>query len=161
MAKPKATKATLKKKATPVKSVKVERTVDLSWHPRFLQVLGTTCNVTIAANAAGVDRKTVYRHYREQPDFAEAWDDAKASAIEILEAEAWSRARKTSDTLIIFLLKAHKPAMYRERYEVAQTNLNINWDDLTENELERIAAGEDAATVLASRSTAANRAEKA
>ena len=156
MAKPKATKATLKKRPTPPKSVKAERTIDKSWHQRFLQVLGTTCNVTIAANAAGIDRKTVYRHYREQPDFAEAWDDAKASAIEILEAEAWQRARKQSDTLIIFLLKAHKPAMYRERYEVSQTSVNINWDDLTENELERIAAGESPAAVLASRSAAAN-----
>lgn len=150
MPKPKQPKLTPKKKSKapppPIKQV------DKSWHAKFLEILGTTCNVTLAARGAGVSRFTVYEHYREQPDFAAQWDDAKEAAVEILEAEAWQRARKVSDTLIIFLLKAHKPAKYRERYEVSQTSVNINWDDLTENELERIAAGEDPAAVLASRS---------
>lgn len=153
----KPTKPTLKKRAIAAKIRPVNTKLDKSWHPRFLEILGTTCNVTLAAKGAGIDRSSAYDHYRQFPDFAAEWKDAKEAAIEVLEAEAWSRARKQSDTLIIFLLKAHKPAMYRERYEVAQTNLNINWDDLSENELERIAAGEDAATVIASRSTAANR----
>lgn len=57
-----------------------------------------------------------------------------------------------------WFLERRKPSDWgrRDRHEVAQTNLNINWDDLTENELERIAAGESPAAVLASRSTAAN-----
>lgn len=138
-------------KRTPKKGVRGPAP-DLSWHPRFLDILSSTCNVTLAARGAGVNKVTAYEHYKTQPDFARAWDEAKDSAVEILEAEAWNRARKTSDTLLIFLLKAHKPKMYRERYEVAQTSLNINWDDLTEDELAAIAGGADPAAVLSKRS---------
>ena len=87
-----------KKKASP-KSTPKKRGVrpasapDLSWHPRFLEILGSTCNVTLAARGAGIDKTTAYDHYRSQPDFAAQWDEAKESALEILEAEAWNRAR--------------------------------------------------------------------
>lgn len=158
MPNPKQPKVTPKKRARPLPPIKQ---TDKSWHPKFLEILSTTCNVTLSAKGAGVKRQTAYEHYRTQPDFAAEWDDAKEAAVEILEAEAWQRARKVSDTLIIFLLKAHKPAKYRERYEVSQTSLNINWDDLTENEMERIANGESPASVLASRSNSATGAEKA
>ena len=152
-AKLKLTKRTPKKKVA--QQIPQTPQVDTSWHAKFLAILSTTCNVTLAARGAGIARVTAYEHYRLLPDFKAAWDDAKEAAVEILEAEAWQRARKVSDTLIIFLLKAHKPTKYRERFEVAATNLNINWDDLTENELERIAAGESPASVLAGRSAAA------
>lgn len=138
-------------KRTPKKGVRGPAP-DLSWHPRFLDILSSTCNVTLAARGAGVNKVTAYEHYKTQPDFAAQWDEAKESALEILEAEAWNRARKQSDTLMIFLLKANRPEKYRERYEVAQTSLNINWDDLTEEELAAIAGGENPVTVLSKRS---------
>lgn len=117
MAKPKQTKRTPIKKAP--KAVKPSaKAFDTSWHPRFLEILGGTCNVTLAAKGAGVGRVTVYEHYKLFPDFAEAWNDAKEAAIELLEAEVWQRARKQSDLLAIFLLKAHKPQMYREKVDV-------------------------------------------
>lgn len=98
--------------------------LDTSWHARFLEILGSTCNVTLAARGAGIIRNTAYVHYKALPEFAAAWDDAKEAAIEILEAEAWQRARKQSDTLMIFLLKAHKPDKYREtvRNEISGIN---------------------------------------
>jgi hypothetical protein len=48
------------------------------------------------------------------------WDEALEDACDILEAEAWKRARDKSDLLLIFLLKAHRPAKYREttRHEI-------------------------------------------
>lgn len=54
-----------------------------------------------------------------------------------------------------WFLERRKPQDWarRERHEVSQTSVNINWDDLTENELERIASGESAASVLADRAT--------
>ena len=140
MTKPKPTKA------TPKKGGRGMNRPDTSWHPRFLDVLGSSCNVTLAAKAAGVDRKTVYDHYKTQPEFAAAWDDAKEAAIEVLEAEAWQRARKQSDTLMIFLLKAHNPAKYQDRFQ--QANLNIDLTQLSDEQLERIASGEHPASVL-------------
>jgi hypothetical protein len=107
-------------KPTPKKRGK--KPVDTSWHPRFLQILGQSCNVTMACKLAGVDRTVAYDHKRQMPDFAAAWEDAKEAAIEILEAEAWQRAKKQSDVLMIFLLKAHKPEKYRERTEIDLTS---------------------------------------
>lgn len=91
--------------------------LDTSWHERFLNLLAQTCNVTIATKGAGVCKQTAYEHRQKLPEFALAWDEAKQSAIEILEAEAWQRAKKKSDLLMIFLLKAHNPERYRERFE--------------------------------------------
>lgn len=109
-------------KPTPKKRGRTTKQVDTSWHPRFLEILGQSCNVTLACKGAGVDRTVAYDHKKQMPDFAAAWEDAKEAAIEILEAEAWQRARKQSDTLMIFLLKAHKPEKYRERTEIDLTS---------------------------------------
>lgn len=98
------------------KAIKPE-TWDRSWHPKFLEALRLTCSPARAARVAAVDRSTAYRHRDELPDFRAQWDDAIREAVELLEAEGWQRARKTSDTLLIFLLKAHKPEMYREKFE--------------------------------------------
>jgi hypothetical protein len=111
-----ATKVTHKKRGKPSKPV------DTSWHARFLDLLGTSCNVTLSCKGAGVAPKTAYEHKKEMPEFAEQWEEAKEAAIEILEAEAWLRAQKQSDLLMIFLLKAHKPEKYRERTELDVTS---------------------------------------
>src|SRR5262249_55931157 len=92
-----------------------KKQVDTSWHPRFIEILSQSCNVTLACKGAGIDRTTAYAHKKEMPDFSNAWDEAIEQAVDILEAEAWQRARKQSDVLMIFLLKAHKPEKYRER----------------------------------------------
>lgn len=127
---------------------------DGQWQERFLELFATSLNITLAAEGAGIHRRTAYREREKSAAFTAAWDDAKAAAIEQLEASAYERARKASDLLLIFLLKAHKPEIYRERYESVSTNLNINWGDLTDDELARIAAGEKPALVLADRSRA-------
>lgn len=70
--------------------------------------------------------------------FAKAWDEALAEALDVAEGEIYRRAvrgtvrkvfykdqeidrvREYSDTLLIFLAKAHRPEKYRET-----TNTNI------------------------------------
>lgn len=86
------------------------------WRPAFLQALRNSGNVRAACQAAGIDRKTAYQHRDKYPDFAAAWQDALDEAIDALEAVARKRALETSDTLMIFLLKAHRPALYRETH---------------------------------------------
>jgi len=58
-----------------------------------------------------------YRWLKADPAYAAAYKLARAIAGDMLEAEAYRRAFAGSDTLIIFLLKAHKPELYRERLE--------------------------------------------
>lgn len=107
--------------ATPKKAPRRERTrlaAKVDWRPAFLADLAEWCNVTHACAAAGVDRKTAYKDRANNPDFAAAWDDAIEASVELLEQRARERAVDQSDTLMIFLLKAHRPERYRERREI-------------------------------------------
>lgn len=110
------------------------------WPVRFLDALAEYGNVSAACRVAKVSRETVYRHKREDATFALAWDEAAVLGVESLEDEARRRAFKGvrkpvyqkgelvgyvqeySDTLMIFLLKAHKPEKYRERHEFSGPN---------------------------------------
>lgn len=89
-----------------------------AWEDNFIRLLGQMCNVTLAAKGAGIDRTTAYQYRRNSTEFAKRWKEAKAEALELLEAQAWKRAQTTSDTLMIFLLKANKPRKYQDRLRV-------------------------------------------
>lgn len=100
---------------------------------RFLEALRQTANVMLAAEAVGFSRSRIYERRQADPDFATAWDETEQEAADRLEAEAWRRAvqgteepiyqkgqlvgyaRRHSDGLLIHLLKAHKPAKYRDK----------------------------------------------
>lgn len=107
----------------------------------FLAALAETGNVSRAATAAGVERMTVYRWRDEDEEFAAAWERSKRVGMGLLEDEALRRAhdgtekpvfhqgfqcgtiREYSDTLTIFLLKAHDPK-YREKTGLELTGAN-------------------------------------
>jgi hypothetical protein len=57
----------------------------------------------------------VYQRRKEDADFARRWEEALEAGVEKLEETAWNRAVEGSDTLMIFLLKAHRPDKYLER----------------------------------------------
>lgn len=108
----------------------------------FCAALAETGVVAKACHAVDVSRVTAYKWRDEIPEFAEAWDKALRIGITALEDEAHRRAfdgvqepvfhqglevgavRKYSDTLAIFLLKAHAPEKYRER-----SNLEVTGKD--------------------------------
>ncbi len=89
-----------------------------------------------AARAAKINRSTHYR-WLEDLEYADAFDEAKEEAVDVLEMEARRRAvegidrpvfyqgkkvgsvRSYSDTLLIFLLKGAMPEKYRERHELS------------------------------------------
>ena len=99
----------------------------------FLKALTDTGNVSAAARAAKASRSRAYQLKAADPGFAAEWADALETAIDALDAEARRRAldgvetphfhqgrvagtvRKYSDTLLMFLLRAHRPDRYRER----------------------------------------------
>lgn len=88
-----------------------------TWQEQFLALFGNSLNIASSAMGAGINRRTVYRERDRNPEFAAALADAKAEAIERLEGAAYDRAKKMSDVLLIFLLKAHKPEVYRESFD--------------------------------------------
>ena len=127
--------AAKKRKLAPKKKLP-RKQYDLSWHPVFLTHLAETANVWYACKKAKINRTTVYEHREKFKEFSELWDVALKDGVEALEFEALRRARfgveepvfykgeicgqvkKYSDTLLIFLLKAHAPEKFRERYDV-------------------------------------------
>ena len=62
------------------------------WKALFLNHLARMGNVTLAAEAAGVGRMTVYEHKAADKAFAAKWDEAMQDAADTLEAEARRRA---------------------------------------------------------------------
>ena len=121
------------------------------WKSVFLWHLRQNGNVAAACREAGITREHSYHARKLDPAFATAWKQAMAEATDVLEAEARRRAtegvfngyskdengtlheiRRYSDTLLIFLLKAHRPKKYRDNARVeiggrieSQTNVNV------------------------------------
>lgn len=62
------------------------------WRAAFLRHLAESANVTAAAAAAGVDRRTAYELAKADEAFAAAWEESLAEAADALEAEARRRA---------------------------------------------------------------------
>ena len=55
-------------------------------------MLRETCNVSVAAKAACVGRRTVYEWRDAHPASRSAWDEVEQEAADKLEREAWRRA---------------------------------------------------------------------
>jgi hypothetical protein len=133
----------------------------------FLAAYRETGNIRLACDASQISRSTHYR-WVDDPDYAEEFEQAKADAVDVLEAEARRRAvtgilepvgwykgeaggtvRRYSDTLLIFLLKGAAPEKYRERVEVRGGLAKLNFDAMTDEQLSRISRGEHPFAVLA------------
>lgn len=108
-------------------------TIEKEWEPKFLAALAETGVVSKAVRAAGVDRSTPYRKREVDAEFARAWEVAMDEAMDELEWVARERATSVSDTLLIFLLKANRPAKYRENSRGESSGLvTINVTQLAE-----------------------------
>jgi hypothetical protein len=65
-----------------------------AWERTFLKVLAGSGNITLAAEAVGLARMSLYAHRLRHPDFSQAWDDALETFADGIEAEAIRRAVK-------------------------------------------------------------------
>lgn len=98
----------------------------------FLAALAKSGNVTAAAKAATIGRRSAHEWRTADPAFAAAWDEALETATDALEAEARRRGhlgwlepvyqggkkvgevRRYSDRMLELLLKGHRP-QFRDR----------------------------------------------
>ena len=107
----------------------------------FLAAYSKYGNMSKAARMADISRNAIYDWLETDQEFAQAFRTAEAAALEYLEAEAWRRAvegspyertsywhgepvgtdRKIeySDQLLTLLLRARAPEKYRDRMDVA------------------------------------------
>lgn len=103
-------------------------TTEKHWRLKFLDGLRMHGMVMQAALEAGIHRNTAYFERQRDPIFAQEWADALDRGVDMLEDVAKKRAFEGSDTLLIFLLKSHRPERYRETSRVIQ--VNVTPDDL-------------------------------
>ena len=87
---------------------------------KFLKAYKAGMSVEHAAMVAGIDRRTAYRWRDKDPEFAKAWREAREGMVEDLEMEAYKRAFKGNDRLLVFLLKSYKPVTYNQRQQQAR-----------------------------------------
>lgn len=135
----------------------------------FLHSLRHSGNVSAAAQHAGIARSTAYNWRQQDAGFAAAWEDALAEATDYLALEARRRAlegveevryfkgepvgtiRRYSDALLMFLLRAYRPGVYRNPDPVSPQHhetLDKARDDLIKK-LAKVAEGNDAETATA------------
>jgi hypothetical protein len=109
------------------------RAIDAPARERFLKCLAQGWSTTHAARATGLARQRFYELRARDAAFAEEWAVAVDEGTDRLEDEAYRRAvdgvpgpifsrcevvgerRVYSDRPVEFLLKARRPAIYRER----------------------------------------------
>ena len=110
-------------------------TAAAAWRGGFIDRLKATGNVTLAASGAGVARQHAYRTRNRNKTFRRQWDEALEEAVDLLAGEARRRATgikrdvwyagevvgaetEYSDKLLMFLLRAHRPRLYRDNVQV-------------------------------------------
>ena len=142
------------------------------WNDEFIETLAFTANVSLACKKVGVSRKVAYSWKNKDSakgrDFRRRWDEAIETAVDVLEGEARRRAltgvrepvfykgeeiaevSKYSDTLLIFLLKAHRPDTYRETKRLEHTGVRggapITLRELNDAELLALLGEDDETT---------------
>jgi len=80
----------------------------------FLAGLREGLSIQGAAERASVNRCTPYEWRKEDSEFSAAWDDALEAGTDRIEDALLRRALTIDTTAAIFLLKARRPAKYRE-----------------------------------------------
>src|SRR4026207_816248 len=84
---------------------------------RFVEALEAEGTVLHACKAAGISRQTAYRWQRDDPEFADQWDEAHENAVDVVESSLYQKAVSGDTIAMIFYLKAHRP-IYRDRLNV-------------------------------------------
>jgi hypothetical protein len=111
----------------------------------FLEAYAKFGNIGYCARLVGCSRNSIYNWQEDDDEFAAAFRVAEVAATEVLEREAWRRAvdgspyertsywhgepvgtdRKIeySDNLLTLLLKARAPDKYRDKMDLAVTQV--------------------------------------
>lgn len=126
---------------------RTRRTRKRDWKPDFLAALEMDGRVLEACKIAKIGRSTAYEARQQDETFALAWADVEEATTERMEHEAIRRGvdgvhrdvfykgevcgaeRHYSDTLLIFMLKARRPEVYRENVKVEHSG-NVTFADL-------------------------------
>ena len=99
---------------------------------KFLAAIAHHANIASAAEEAGIARSTHYLWLKD-PEYRRRFLEARETAYDKLEREAWNRAVSGSDRLLMFLLTA-----YRAKFRPDAPAPLAAGDDLSEIPDERL-----------------------
>jgi very-short-patch-repair endonuclease len=119
-----------------------------NWRDRFLEILSESGIVREACIAAGVARKTAYMARQVDPDFAEAWKLAQQDAADLALTTYKRRALQQSDRAMEFFIKSRDSETYGDRAQLQAIVQYLDLTKLNEEQLERLANGDDPIRVL-------------
>lgn len=105
--------------------------LDLQRREAVLEALREGASASEAARSGGITRQAVFQWRQADEEFALAYHDAEEAGTDELERVAVKRAKESSDTLLIFLLKARRPAKYRERIDLTAKVEQVTSAELT------------------------------
>ena len=112
---------------TPIGDAVTPISLSLEGRKRAAVLCDHVANMTafyLAASLAGVPDATATIWRARSPEFQAMLAAAEERRVQLLEAEAWRRAVGGSDTMLIFMLKAARPAVYRENHTIELTGPN-------------------------------------
>lgn len=107
--------------------------------------------ITQAAKQLGISRSQLHRIINIHPTVKQALLDAKEEMKDFAESKIYQGIADGNPTLMIFYAKTQmKDRGYIERQEIASRNINIdvNLSELTDEQLKRLANGENIAKIL-------------
>lgn len=95
------------------------------WTFIFLDALRKMPIISHACDEAGITPSKAYKQRKKNQKFAQEWDEALEKGIDHLEQAAWQAAQDGDRQLLMFLLKALRPAKYRENRRTRSDNVEI------------------------------------
>lgn len=119
---------------------------DTSWWPAFLDGLRQWPNIKKACSLAGVGRRTAYDHRERHPDFAKMWDEAYDDGRDQIRSKIQDRS-DNSDRILELSARLWLPE-YKDDKTVTQLNFDVS--NLTDEQLARLANGENPLSVCRS-----------
>jgi very-short-patch-repair endonuclease len=118
------------------------------WRDLFLASLRETGIVGAAARAAGVDRRTVATHRKDDDAFDEACKDARRDAADLLRAEYRKRAMEQSDRAMEYMIRQIDPDDADARGPLALLLPYVDLSRLSDSQIAQLSAGEDPIKVI-------------
>ena len=110
--------------------------------------------ISVAARQLGTSRKTLHQMINTMPTVKEARDDAREALKDFAESKIYEEIKAGNTVMLIFYAKTQmKDRGYVERQEHTGADggtIKLDLSSLTDEQLQRILAGDDPAAVITS-----------
>jgi hypothetical protein len=108
------------------------------WKENFLAGVRIAATIEAGCAKAGVSRSFINNERKRDPAFEREFQYAIDAAIDHAQESAFDRGKLHSDKLLMFILRSHRPEIYREMKDIQHTANIQNGDNSVLTDDERI-----------------------